>query len=235
MSDLDDWSDKQTGLAAELLRAGRRETSSASARARATEAMSLVGVTGGGPSVAGSFWLTCAKWLAISLALLGAGELGRRFADRAAGAAPALSAALRPITPRATFMASAPASASPRESSPWGVSAGDAKPAPPTRVRAVEASPSASPRDARLRQELDVLHAARDALAQGQPRQAVALLEGKKGGFQLLQVEAALVRIEALANGGDRAGARRLAERLLSQHASGPYGQTLARWAAELP
>jgi hypothetical protein len=79
----------------------------------------------------------------------------------------------------------------------------------------------------RLREELDVLRAARQALAAGAPARALAVLHAKADGFSLLPVEAGIVRIEALRSAGDENGARRLARELLREHSAGPYAERL--------
>jgi hypothetical protein len=88
-------------------------------------------------------------------------------------------------------------------------------------------------RDQRLRLELDSLRASRAALAAGRPLQALSVLDSYAGGFQLLPVEAGIVRAQALRNAGDENGSRMIATELLSRHGSGPYAARLRELLGE--
>lgn len=76
-----------------------------------------------------------------------------------------------------------------------------------------------------LSQELALLDAARAAIAQGNPRRALRLLDehGQRFTKPRLPTEASVLRIEALVRSGDRAQARKLGEAFLARHVNGPY------------
>jgi hypothetical protein len=88
--------------------------------------------------------------------------------------------------------------------------------------------------DRRLAQELQALNRARAAVAGGASEQALSTLDGVAGGFQVLTLEASLVRVEALRGAGKRDAARALSEQLLRAHPDGPYTERLRSLAASL-
>lgn len=240
----DDWDAGSSRLASELLGAGRRERASESARSRATQVL-LAGLTASNVAAANaSTWTAGVKWLGLSVALVGVagglwrmaahgpGEIersarvnrplaratqGEVLADsvRGASAATAVASSAAPLT-------SAPP---PREAMP------NPAPSPPTSrsAAAVRRGPNT-----RLAQELLAVSGARAAVADGSPEQALAILDAVANGFQLLPLEADLVRIEALRGSGKRGSARALNERLLLTHPDGPYTERLRALAAAL-
>jgi len=239
MNELEDERVVSDGLAGQLIRAGRAERAGAGARAVATELSSLVGSASMVGS--GSRLLTATKWIVVSL-LVSSGGAALRWSmhEHGVGNSTPAAAAARTVTPREqiTLATTAPAPAIGASAS----TSGDAVLVPPvaaerqsrSRTVAPLALPSAlraqetpAAHDARLRQELEALRAARAALAQQAPGRALALLDAKVGGFGLLPIEASLVRIEARRALGDERGARQLAESLFAEHGAGPYADRL--------
>ena len=133
----------------------------------------------------------------------------------------------RVASPSATTSSSAPlvSAPSPRAALPSAMAA------PPASLSAAAARGSAEPR---LAQELLALNRARADVAKGAPEQALSTLDGVAGGFQVLPLEASLVRIEALRGAGKRDAARALSEQLLRAHPDGPYTERLRSLAAAL-
>lgn len=233
----DDLGDARPDLARELIGAGRAERASGAARLLAADALLTAGASAAGAAQSGA-WLTMLKWLSISVFVLGSGAAAWRA--RHGEVKPplmALTNAPRPLPPRSGV----PSVAAPsdiaeraavsetgsRAASPHAVVTASAR-APLAADLAAPAGPSsAAERDERLRRELDSLRTAREALAQGLPLRALALLHAQPDGFTLLPVEAGIVRIEALRSAGSEHSARRLAADLLRDHGSGPYAERL--------
>lgn len=239
----DDRAPRGGRLASELLGAGRREHASESARARATQAL-LTGMLG--PSAAAAnvgTWTSGLKWLGVSV-MLGAGGglwyLAVHRTDQAqhptlASHAPTpatqqaeLADHARGTSPSATTTSSsAPLASAPSPRAPLP----NAVAAPPASRSAAAVPGSADPR---LAQELLALQRARADVARGAPEQALSTLDGVAGGFQVLPLEASLVRIEALRGAGKRDSALALSEQLLRAHPDGPYTKRLRSLAAAL-
>jgi hypothetical protein len=218
-------------LARELIRAGRSERASASARANGLQALSVAGT-----AATSSAWLTVIKWAGLSAFVLGGVGAALRWSSSEPGGvsqlkpagsqateAPSAAAAVTFVT---ALAASAPAPRSSvletaTEVRPRAASAraptGSAKPSAPT----------PEPRDERLRQELAALQLAQAALARRAAAEALAILDAKQGGFQLLPVEAGLVRVDALRRAGQPEAASELAAALLRQYGAGPYAHRL--------
>jgi len=105
----------------------------------------------------------------------------------------------------------------------------------------VVAAPAATPReaptllasDAKLRDEIRLLDRARAALRMRAPQQALQELrhyfEGHPHG--VLEPEAAVLRIEALRENGDRAQAAAASREFLARHADGPLADRVRRLA----
>lgn len=227
-----DWEAGTRGLARELLRAGRSERASASARKVALGAFAAASA----PAVTqAAAWLTLVKWLGVSaLVVGGAGVAWRATTGSRESEPPRVGVSTTERTPGpapasvdvVASIASTPAAPSPlRESR---VVASGTRPR--TSGEPVRSEP---PRDERLRLELEALRAARGALVEGAPARALALLDRKAFGFRLLPLEAGIVRVEALRAAGDTSAARRLAAALLSQAGSGPYAQRLQSLASD--
>jgi hypothetical protein len=233
MSEFSDPEGLRSQLARELIRAGRGERASAGARANGRQAMSVT-------AAATSAWLTVVKWAGLSAFLLGGVGAAFRWSGSGSGGVaqttPAGSQATdaRGTAPAVTLNVALASSAPAPRSSALQPEAELEQRAEVARAPTRSAKPSVSgpePRDERLGQELAALKRAQAALARGAPADALAMLAAKPDGFQLLPVEAGLVRVAALRRVGQREAARELAAALLRQHGSGPYAhrlQTLA-------
>ena len=226
--------DLRPSLSRELIAAGRGERASRSARLLATEALLSTGASAAGAAQAVS-WLLPLKWFGISLLLLGSGDLLWRATRGSAVPAPVVARALPSgrTTEAAPILAARSAARPFPMAGPAGAASEPAHelalplPSLPRVAQPTAPESGAVARDEQLRLELDALKAARQALEQGAPARALALLHAKAGGFSLLPVEAGIVRIEALARAGSETSARRLAEALLREHGSGPYAERL--------
>jgi TolA-binding protein len=85
-----------------------------------------------------------------------------------------------------------------------------------------------------LSAEVTELDRARAALTAGNPERALAVLDAYRQKFPegTLRPESAYVRIQAVLQRGDRAGARELASRFLAQHPNSPHAPQLRALAA---
>jgi hypothetical protein len=239
----DDWNARSGPLASELLGAGRRERASEGARDRATQVL-LASITASSAAAANAgAWTAALKWLGISVVLLGVGgglwRIAMREPDEIERPAhvshpPAratqhevLDSNARDADRSASTNSAAPLTSAP---APRG-STPSAPPSPPASRTAAALRGAANPR---LAQELLALNRARAAVAGGAPEQALSTLDAVAGGFQVLPLEANLVRVEALRGAGKRDSARALSERLLRAHPDGPYTERLRSLAAAL-
>ena len=108
---------------------------------------------------------------------------------------------------------------------------------PPAPVAAPAATPREAPTllasDAKLRDEIRLLDRARAALRMRAPQQALQELrhyfEGHPHG--VLEPEAAVLRIEALRENGDRVQAAAASREFLARHADGPLADRVRRLA----
>ena len=93
--------------------------------------------------------------------------------------------------------------------------------------------PALAPSDAKLRDEIRILDRARAALRMRAPQQALQELrhyfEGHPRG--MLEPEAAVLRIEALRESGDRAQAAAASREFLARHPDGPLADRVRRLA----
>jgi hypothetical protein len=111
------------------------------------------------------------------------------------------------------------------------------EPPPPAPVAAPAATPHEAPTllasDAKLRDEIRLLDRARAALRMRAPQQALQELrhyfEGHPHG--VLEPEAAVLRIEALRENGDRVQAAAASREFLARHADGPLADRVRRLA----
>jgi hypothetical protein len=101
------------------------------------------------------------------------------------------------------------------------VRASDVQGATPARVAARQDSPEKST----LTRELGLIESARAALAENRPRVTLSRLDTYRTQFPhgRLGTEASMLRLEALVALGDRAGAQRIATRLLRNSPNSPY------------
>jgi hypothetical protein len=107
-------------------------------------------------------------------------------------------------------------------------------PAPPVAspvVTAHETTPAMS--DAKLRDEIRLLDRARAALRMRQPQQALQELRHYFDGHPhgMLEPEAAVLRIEALRENGDRVQAAAASREFLARHPDGPLADRVRRLA----
>jgi len=95
---------------------------------------------------------------------------------------------------------------------------------PDVPVPAPSAEP-ALPIGSRLHAELETIDQARAALHSGDTRRALGLLDQYEGRFPrgAMAPEAAVLRIEVLVKGGDRLGAKRVADAFLKSNPESPY------------
>jgi hypothetical protein len=226
----DDGGDERPSLARELIATGRGERASHLARLLAKDALLTAGASTGVAPVA--TWGTTLKWLGVSVLVLGsAGLASYSTSDEAARPVVAVASAppAPPVVPVLPVRAAAAALTSPLPPAQSPFRPRAARPLPAPGAAAVETAAAASVpgRDLRLRQELDALRAARQALDAGAPVRALAALHAKSDGFSLLPVEADIVRVEAMRSAGDQNGARQLARELLREHGRGPYAERL--------
>jgi len=228
----------ETELERALLRAGRSYGSSPRARARTLAALGLTGSTAAGLGAAAAAALAEAGVPAGAKATLAAGgalgKIAAGFALAAAlGAVPIVYYATRDRdrSPGAPIEAAPPAAPAPRPVPPLDEAAGDdarppapASAAAPARARAVAAGARAARGEGKpavtLTDELLALDAARAALAAGDAERALAQLDGYARAYPSghLELEAEILRIDALARSGHRDVARRRAEQFLRRH-----------------
>jgi hypothetical protein len=109
------------------------------------------------------------------------------------------------------------------------------EPPPPPAAAPIVTAPETSPAkgDAKLRDEIQLLDRARAALGVRAPRQALQELhryfdDHPRG---MLAPEAAVLRIEALRESGDRAQAAAASREFLAQHPQGPLADRVRRLA----
>jgi hypothetical protein len=208
-------------LGARLLAAGRRDKPSERAQAGTLAAL---GVSAAAATLAEAaarrswWWATAAKVAGASGLVLAIGVgvwLGSR--TQPGGTAPALPAAA-PLSrtpepeplPSAKELSPLPA---PQPDFAPGIAAAASSPLP-TRPRIAQRPAASAQSEDRLGAEVQALDHVRRALRGGTPSQALKLLDDFDAGFPrpVLAAEARLLRIEALAQSGDREGARRMAE-----------------------
>jgi hypothetical protein len=132
--------------------------------------------------------------------------------------APAAAPAMVPVAPPARAAAGAPATASGASTSPHSVAA---------RTTAPSTMPSAGSSSAA---ELAMLDQARAAIDHGDAGRGLSLLDAYASRFPrgVMGPEASILRIEALANKGDRAAASREGEAFLRANPTSPYAARIA-------
>jgi outer membrane protein assembly factor BamD (BamD/ComL family) len=88
-----------------------------------------------------------------------------------------------------------------------------------------------------MQSELALLDGARSAVRAGQSARALTVLDDFAARFPraALAPEAALLRVEALARAGDRAGAERAARTLLAADPTSPYAERVRTLLASIP
>jgi TolA-binding protein len=200
-------------------------TASASGAAAGTGASA--GATGAKAGI-----VAAAKWLGLG-ALGGALLSTAAYEVRDAWRVPAPVAAPQAPSPAREARA-APAPEGPVLSP--GVNERSVEPAQRAAGRALAPSAKVEPNRAlELAAEVAALDAARQALANGDPRRALSLLDAYRDRFPEARLlpEALHVRMEALYQSGDRAGAARVAERLLAGFPQSPHAARARQIASE--
>ncbi|WP_437602503.1 hypothetical protein WMF28_12890 [Sorangium sp. So ce590] len=180
--------------------------------AGAVAALKLAGMGGllsafGIGAVAGIISLGVAEWTSVD----------------APAPAPANQAQKAPGAPSPL---AAPPASGPARTEPAPVPEERAAEEPPPPAATAAGSPRARERSARtLASELALLDKARRALRSGDTAAALALLARHAREFADPQLadEAAVIRVEALASKGDRAGANAAARRFLQEHPGSPH------------
>lgn len=225
---------------AKLLRAGRRDAPSARNRRRVLAGLGLGSVlstsvvaSAGGSKALSSGALGALRWVgggAVGVLAVWAGV--QAFAPaKAVVSEPANRPAVALVQPK---LALAEATVAPPAVPENGVEAPSAmKPVPAVRT----AAPAATQERARdsLSAELAALDRARSALSSRDTQLTLRLLDEYAQRFpkRRLNTEAAVLRIEALAARGDRAGAARLGKEFLARQPNGPYARRVSSLIAE--
>ncbi len=236
-------------LGAVLVRAARQERPSSSSRRRTLASLGLAAATTAaaakvGTGVLGSKPLgtvplaLLAKWIGIGImaggVAVGASTLLRsrsswNDAAPAHSAGPALRLATSAPKPAATAHAETPAESAsapspavhlaPRPTATYRTASSGSEPAPSA------SSSTAVPSD--LAAELALVEGARAALRSGRANEALVLLDTRDRDHPhgVLGVESAALRIEALAETGDRARAAELGRAFLDAHPNSPLAQ----------
>jgi hypothetical protein len=236
-----------------LLEAGRGDRPSDLARAEAAMALGLAGAAAattvaGGAAGTATGTAAASKWLgAMGLAkLVGATAVGgalvvgvaARQPWRAEDAPPpSASPKQAPVRAPPPSVANA-AEVTSADDAPSSAVAPPAPPAPPaSSARATLRSPSPpAAADATLRLEVERLDQARATLARGDVTAALAELRAYQAAFPggVLRDEAALLQVEALAQGEDTRAAMFAAEALLARDPEGPHARRLRALVASL-
>jgi hypothetical protein len=211
-----------------LLRAGRRDAISEDARRRVLSSLGigggvLVSTTASATAVTGGALFKFGGIGLAALAVWGGVHLwrGHELAlERGTGAPQPVAAVTPPIaTPIADIAANEPASSMvPASPAPSGTTA-----PPLRRPRAVD--PAVERAKDSLPKELSLLDRARRELAGENPTLSLRLLDEYERSFPSgrLGTEATVLRIEALARAGDRAGVAAAGKAFLATHPNGPY------------
>lgn len=220
--------ESESRLERELLRAGASYRASGSTRAKTLLSLGL----------ASSAALTASGATASMLSKAGWTKLFAISALGAVTAVPVLSGVLEPEVPVPPVTAAAPSPApavrvrapvqsavvepAPEAAAEPPVVEAPAAEAPPPAARKPSAQRVVAPRPTNpaLAEELSALDSARSALASGDSRGALAHLDGyaKAHPRGRLQVEAEVLRIDALAKAGQRQAAAKRAEGFLRRH-----------------
>jgi hypothetical protein len=217
-----------TELERALLEAGRSYRSSRRARTRTMMALGLAGSTVGLAGAAGASWLIRVVPAAVARAISAAGgtKLVVAVSIAAAGIPIGYHAWHRFAAPAAPLATPAPAAAPP-PAAPAPLATPPAAPVIALAAAAtsgVAEAPRAAlgrgAREASLKVELTRLDEARGALAGGDARRALALLDAYTRAYPhgSLELEAEILRMDALAQDGHRDGARRRAQVFLRRH-----------------
>lgn len=224
-------------LEAALLRAGRETRASSRARLSTLAALGVAGsAVVAGKSAAASLSSSSVQQLVAAGAVAVAATIGV-LALTVGRSTPTVPAASPPVV--LTSPAAAPrgagdvTSAEPEPEPPAPVATPPAA-APPRTVVAAPVASRPSP-SASLADETRSLDAARKALAAGEPSRALTLLDDHARRFPRggLALEAEVLRIEALAQSGNRTAAASRARAFVARHPSSVFTPRVRRIAGE--
>jgi hypothetical protein len=208
-----------TGLERLLLQAvaGERPSADQRLRMRAALGLPVFGLAAAGIKAAVAAWGPAA--LIAVVAAVAAGGASSREPERMADQASAGIAVVRPAEP---VPAKAPVAALP------DLEASEAAASEPAKAVALPKRPSSVASD--LREEIRLLDQARAALRESAPARALERIGQYSRRFPHGQFrqEATVLRIEALAQNGERASAEAMARRFLAAHPESPHAQRVA-------
>ena len=222
--------DSPSEIESALLRAGREYRRPGSTHTKTLAALGLVGSSAlfAKSSAAASFWSL--KSLLVGSTLVGVVAAGVILATSPEPAPPApptdlhvtAAPAKAVTTPRSTRAAAPEAEVAPVGAQP--------APAPSTR-----SAPVATARAESITAELKAIDAARSALAAGDEARALTLLDDHARRFPRgrLQLEAEVLRIEAMARSGNAAAARTRAKAFVDRHPNSVFTPRVRRLAGE--
>jgi hypothetical protein len=150
-------------------------------------------------------------------------EVARPPSTTPPAAAPSPLESSSPLAAAAVDSATAASSAAPSTSST--LASATTKPSPH------RAPALASAEDPGIASEVAALEVARQAIGRGDTQGALRALDDYRHVFPhgMMQQEATLLRVEALAKGGDLAGARALADRFLAANPKSPHAERIRR------
>jgi len=234
MSDLRRWSEEDaTPEELSLLELARRRRAEPAQRAAVLSALGVgVATTAAGAAGAAGAVSVTTKLAALALlasAGVGVALLHSRAEQRAALPAPsavAVPSSAPTPAPRELAPAIAPTAPALAPSEPASDSANA-----PSEAKGVAKSKSAPAASSSLSRELSVLKQAHDAIARGNPRGALAALDGYHARFPqgALGAEETVVRVQALLALGDRARATAIAHQFSAAHPDSLYAQRVER------
>lgn len=228
--------ESDNGLERALLEAGARYRTPAGTRARTLLALGLAGsatVTSLAGNASASLLAKSGWAKALAISAIGAATVipvAHSLLDEPAEPAPSVVAT---ASPRVVKAVPARAPAPQPEPAPEAPAVEAPKPAPSPAPRApapVRAAPAANPSP--LAGELAALDAARGALASGDARRALTLLDGFDRSYPRarLRVEAEVLRIDALSKAGQREAARKRAQAFLRKHPNSVLASRVRRY-----
>jgi hypothetical protein len=212
------------GASAGIAAAGAAASAGANAMAAGMGGTALSGATKLAPA---GLLFAAAKWVGIGAVsgLLTAGVVDRVATWNAPAPSEPVQKAISTAAP--AVGAAGPARVEPARTLPGPPDELAALPVKPAISRPAVAQPSheVAERRARLAAEVEAVDRAREAMARGDASQALQALDAYERGFseQRLRPEALYLRMEALAQRGDLAGARSAATTLLAADPHGPH------------
>jgi TolA-binding protein len=212
-----------------LLKSARQDGPSAGARQRALVALGIgtgaavlsakATAAAGATAAARGTTLSLLKWVGIGV-LGGAATVG--IAQTVTTAAPHETV---PIAPASVSVREMPRAAAPVTALQPSASAPTPAASAPIRMFVPAVDPPVESARPTLADEVAALDRAREAVAAGQPARALSVLDdyGRRFPGGTLAQEATVLRIEALAASGDKAGASRLGQGFLEKNPGSPH------------